>query len=150
MWWFFRYFTTTDVLYIGTAVYAAIQAAKSLKKGQRCVVILPDSIRNYMSKHLNDGWMKENGFTDEYTEKNENRVQWNGATIKDLDLPVAVTVEENIPCKEAVKIMESNGFDQLPVISASGKLLGLVTLGILYSVSFQEIFCPKSPLDVTV
>ncbi|KCV71933.1 cystathionine beta-synthase [Fonticula alba] len=46
----------------GAAVVGALQAAKKLKAGQRCVVILPDSIRNYMSKHLSDGWMKEKGF----------------------------------------------------------------------------------------
>lgn len=32
----------------GSAVAAAVKVAKKLKKGQRCVVILPDSIRNYM------------------------------------------------------------------------------------------------------
>ena len=32
----------------GSAVVCAIKAAKNLEKGQRCVVILPDSIRNYM------------------------------------------------------------------------------------------------------
>ena len=32
----------------GSAVVAAVKAARNLKKGQRCVVILPDSIRNYM------------------------------------------------------------------------------------------------------
>ncbi|MDP1603483.1 MAG: pyridoxal-phosphate dependent enzyme [Legionella sp.] len=46
----------------GAAMWGALQAAKSLKKGQKCLVILPDSIRNYMSKFVNDDWMKENGF----------------------------------------------------------------------------------------
>ena len=32
----------------GAAVSAAIEVAKELKEGQRCVVILPDSVRNYM------------------------------------------------------------------------------------------------------
>lgn len=32
----------------GTAMVAAVKFAKELKEGQRCVVILPDSIRNYM------------------------------------------------------------------------------------------------------
>ena len=32
----------------GAAVAAAVKAARSLKAGQRCVVLLPDSIRNYM------------------------------------------------------------------------------------------------------
>jgi hypothetical protein len=33
---------------------AALRMAKGLKKGQRCVVLLADSVRNYMSKFLND------------------------------------------------------------------------------------------------
>ncbi len=28
----------------------------------RCVIFLPDGVRNYMSKHLNDNWMVGNGF----------------------------------------------------------------------------------------
>ena len=32
----------------GAALSAALKAAKNLKAGQRCVVILPDSIRNYL------------------------------------------------------------------------------------------------------
>lgn len=46
----------------GSAMWAALQAAKSLKKGQKCLVIIPDSIRNYMSKFANDEWMKTQGF----------------------------------------------------------------------------------------
>jgi len=46
----------------GSAMVAAIKAAKELKAGQRCLVLLPDSVRNYMTKFLNDNWMKENGF----------------------------------------------------------------------------------------
>ena len=36
----------------GTAVVGALRAAKILKKGQRCCVLLPDSVRNYMTKFL--------------------------------------------------------------------------------------------------
>jgi cysteine synthase A len=46
----------------GAAMWGALQAARSLSKGQKCLVILPDSIRNYMSKFANDEWMKKNGF----------------------------------------------------------------------------------------
>lgn len=46
----------------GTALMAALKEAKTLKKGQRCVVILPDGVRNYMTKFIEDKWMKENGF----------------------------------------------------------------------------------------
>lgn len=45
----------------GAAMWGALQAAQSLKQGQKCLVILPDSIRNYMSRYANDQWMQENG-----------------------------------------------------------------------------------------
>ncbi|MBE8162580.1 MAG: cystathionine beta-synthase [Bdellovibrionaceae bacterium] len=46
----------------GSAMQATMQAAKSLKKGDNCVVILPDGIRNYMTKFLDDAWLKERKF----------------------------------------------------------------------------------------
>ena len=48
----------------GAAMWAALHAAKSLKKGQKCLVILPDSIRNYMSKFATDSWMQAQHFID--------------------------------------------------------------------------------------
>ncbi|MBA2651087.1 MAG: pyridoxal-phosphate dependent enzyme [Tatlockia sp.] len=45
----------------GAAMWAALEAASSLQADQKCLVILPDSIRNYMSKHASDEWMKEQG-----------------------------------------------------------------------------------------
>jgi len=42
-------------------MYVALQVAKTMKKGQRLVVILPDGIRNYMSKFVQDEWMREKG-----------------------------------------------------------------------------------------
>ena len=46
----------------GTVVWAALEEAKSLKKGQKCLCILADGIRNYMSKFVSDEWMKKNNF----------------------------------------------------------------------------------------
>lgn len=46
----------------GSAVWAALQKAKDLKPQQKCLVILPDSIRNYLSKFVDDHWMKKQGF----------------------------------------------------------------------------------------
>ena len=46
----------------GAAMVGALQAARELGPDKRCVVLLADSIRNYMSKHLNDNWMATNGF----------------------------------------------------------------------------------------
>uniref|UniRef100_A0A915PI22 L-serine ammonia-lyase n=1 Tax=Setaria digitata TaxID=48799 RepID=A0A915PI22_9BILA len=46
----------------GSNMVAAMQECQNLKKGQNCVVILPDGIRNYMSKFLKDDWMFERHF----------------------------------------------------------------------------------------
>ena len=46
----------------GSAVCGALKAAKRLKKGQKCVVLLPDGIRNYLTKFVDDKWMEEKGF----------------------------------------------------------------------------------------
>lgn len=44
----------------GSAVWGALQAAKNLKENETCLVILPDSIRNYLTKFPDDKWMKDN------------------------------------------------------------------------------------------
>ena len=46
----------------GTVVWAALQAAQTLPEGQKCLCILADGIRNYLSKFIDDKWMKEKGF----------------------------------------------------------------------------------------
>jgi len=46
----------------GGAVWAALRAAETLKENQNCLVILPDSIRNYISKFVDTDWMIENNF----------------------------------------------------------------------------------------
>lgn len=48
----------------GSAVWGMLQAAKRLGKGQRCLVILPDSIRNYLSKFVDAAWMQQHGFVE--------------------------------------------------------------------------------------
>lgn len=51
----------------GTAMNAAVDYIKQNKigKGKRVVVLLPDNIRNYMTKHLNADWMCERGYITE-------------------------------------------------------------------------------------
>jgi cysteine synthase len=46
----------------GSAMFAALEAARELRAGQRCVVLLPDGVRNYLTKFLDDRWMEARGF----------------------------------------------------------------------------------------
>ena len=46
----------------GSAVWAALEYLKTEKNIKNCLIILPDSIRNYLSGFVNDNWMQENSF----------------------------------------------------------------------------------------
>lgn len=136
----------------GTAMAAAVQVAKQLKEGQRCVVILPDSVRNYMTKFLNDDWMRERGFTDEKFEAEsadkKAKEQYGEAKVGDLGLKTAVTTDSETTCKEAIEIMETNGFDQLPVTAGPHRRLkGLVTLGNILSRISSGRAKPDTPVS---
>ncbi len=46
----------------GATMWGAMQEVKRLKAGQNCVVLLADGVRNYMTKFIDDSWMKNHGF----------------------------------------------------------------------------------------
>ena len=113
----------------GAAVACALEAAKSLKKGQRCVVILPDSVRNYMTKALSDDWMGDHGFIDGEIVKMKNFQSW-WATKRVCDLPMStpLTITSDVLCKHAITLMKREGFDMVPVLD-DGHVIGVVTEG---------------------
>lgn len=115
----------------GSAMHAAIEIAKTMKAGQRMVVILPDSIRNYMSKHLNDQWCVDNGFIED--DKKQPQNWWSDRTVADLKLLTPLTVSPNIPISRCNEILREHSFDQLPVVDKDNDIVGMVTLGHLTS-----------------
>jgi len=114
----------------GAAVSVALQAARSLQKGQRCVVILPDSVRNYMTKALSDDWMSDQGFVDGVVvaEKSYQSQWWASKKVYELSLDTPVTVTANVSCKDAIALLKREGFDMVPVLS-EGHVVGVVTEG---------------------
>eukprot|EP00163_Fabomonas_tropica_P033766 TRINITY_DN9063_c0_g1_i1.p1 TRINITY_DN9063_c0_g1~~TRINITY_DN9063_c0_g1_i1.p1 ORF type:complete len:548 (-),score=199.62 TRINITY_DN9063_c0_g1_i1:1541-3076(-) len=114
----------------GTALYGALQAAKDLKKGQTCVIVLPDSIRNYLSKFVTNAWMVDHGFLEEEEDDLKlGDVWWSKHTVGQLSLEAPHTIAPTVTCKEAVEILKTTGFDQLPVVSDGGEIMGVVTQG---------------------
>lgn len=105
----------------GTAMWAAVQIARREGPGKKLVVILPDSVRNYMTKFMDDQWMKESGFTEQ---------RWESETIGDLlrRLPARpmITAASGDSVSEAVVVMKKAGISQLPVVDAA-RLVGIVT-----------------------
>lgn len=47
----------------GSAIQGALEIAKECRGGERIVVILPDNVRNYMSKFLSPAWRQEKGLS---------------------------------------------------------------------------------------
>jgi cystathionine beta-synthase len=117
----------------GSVVWAALQIAKNLPEGARVVCILPDSIRNYMSKFLDDDWMWEKGFF-QSSDEEKAAEPWRTRLVADLHLQSPYTIVPNCTCKNAIAIMAEHGFDQLPVVDEkTGEILGTVTEGNLTS-----------------
>lgn len=125
----------------GGSMWAALQAAKTLREGQTCVVVLPDSVRNYMTKFLSDDWMVQKRFMDKHVDNTPQHWWWN-LPISMLKLGVPLTVLPTVSCQDAIDIMNKEGFDQLPVVEESGDVKGVVTLGSLMS---QLLACKVKP-----
>ncbi|XP_068850183.1 cystathionine beta-synthase isoform X1 [Capricornis sumatraensis] len=116
----------------GSAMSVAVKAAQELQEGQRCVVILPDSVRNYMSKFLSDKWMLQKGFVKE-EEILVKKPWWWHLQVQELSLSAPLTVLPTVTCEHTIEILREKGFDQAPVVDESGVILGMVTLGNMLS-----------------
>ncbi|XP_065149033.1 cystathionine beta-synthase b isoform X1 [Paramisgurnus dabryanus] len=130
----------------GTAMAAAVHVAKELKEGQRCVVILPDSIRNYMSKFLSDKWMCEKGFLRE-EDLFVNKPWWWNLTLQELRLSAPLTVLSSVSIKKTIQILKVKAFDQAPVVDEAGQILGMVTLGNMLSSVLAGKVSPSDPIS---
>uniref|UniRef100_W5LGR2 Cystathionine beta-synthase n=1 Tax=Astyanax mexicanus TaxID=7994 RepID=W5LGR2_ASTMX len=108
----------------GSAMAAAVTVAKELKEGQRCVVILPDSVRNYMSKFLSDKWMCEKGFLGE-EDLMVNKPWWWNLTLQELRLSAPLTVLPSVNIKNTIKILKEKAFDQAPVVDEAGYVINI-------------------------
>uniref|UniRef100_A0A673YBX6 Cystathionine beta-synthase n=1 Tax=Salmo trutta TaxID=8032 RepID=A0A673YBX6_SALTR len=122
----------------GTAMAAAVKMSTELKEGQRCVVILPDSIRNYMREvergkgMVDDNWMCDKGFLTP-NDLMVSKSWWWNLTLQSLNLCAPITVLPSVNIKKTIKILKEKAFDQAPVVDESGMILGMVTLGNMLS-----------------
>lgn len=103
----------------GAAVHAAIQAAKNLNENQRCVVILPDSIRNYMSKFVNDNWLEARDLQESINVKHHT---WWDKKVTDLNLSPPPTVKIDETIGNVLHKMDELKINQIPVLNLLGYL----------------------------
>ncbi|KKY23024.1 putative cystathionine beta-synthase [Phaeomoniella chlamydospora] len=138
----------------GSAMAAMVRAAKDLNLGKDdvIVVILPDSIRSYLTKFADDDWLAANNLllptspssdpparstspTEKPKSKGTSTSPLDGHTVRSLRLKPITTVTAGSPLSSAIEIMRDRGFDQLPVLASttSRRLVGLITLGNMLS-----------------
>lgn len=148
----------------GSAISALVKAARdpdlNLTKDDVVVVVLPDSIRSYLSKFVDDDWLAANDLLpptpppepqSPTTEKKSRAANdpFQGATVRSLRLKPVQSIPSDQPCSAAIEIMREKGYDQLPVLgpSPSKRLVGLVTLGNLLSRVSHGRATSKSPIS---
>ena len=105
----------------GAAVWAALSVCRELGPGHRVVVILPDSIRNYLSKFVSDNWMRQQGFA---------QSDWELGTMGDLMRGLGhrnvVTLPIDALLGRATELFKQHGISQIPVVDG-GRLVGILT-----------------------
>jgi cystathionine beta-synthase len=83
--------------------------------------VLPDSVRNYMTKFVDDQWMRENGFAES---------MWETSTLGDVlrSMPPRklITAASSDTVADAVMSMKEHGISQLPVVEGE-RVTGIVT-----------------------
>jgi len=95
----------------GSAVWAAMQISRDLGPGKRVVVILPDSIRNYLSKFVDDKWMRQQGFA---------KGDWEVGTVADVMRAMGrrdvISLDLNDKLGRATDLFKQHGISQMPVL----------------------------------
>lgn len=105
----------------GAAVWAALKVCADLPAGARVVVILPDSVRNYLTKFVDDAWMRRQGF---------GQAEWELGTVGDLVRAMprreVITAEVTERLGDVLDRFKAHGISQLPVLD-EGRLAGILT-----------------------
>ena len=105
----------------GSAVWAALQVARDMPEGSRVVVILPDSVRNYMTKFVDDAWMRQHGFSDP-----ESELGTIDEMLRALPPKEVITIDDDQTLGYAVRVFKAHGISQMPCV-AEGRLSGIIT-----------------------
>lgn len=123
----------------GSALHGALEYAQAnLKKDDIMVILLPDHGTRYLNKVYNDQWMKDHGF-----------LERSFATAKDIitargGKDSLFTVSKQSKIGDAIKIMNSEGVDQVPVIEGKEFVGSIVSSSLLEKIIFDPQLKDKS------
>lgn len=135
----------------GSAIWGALQVARSLDENKTVVVILPDSGHRNLGKVYNDEWMKDNQFL-------ELQVRLTARDLlerKKQTTPKLITLPPQATAFEALSKVKETDISQIPVFE-QGKCVGsvhedkvielLMLAKDLHSIHLREIMGPPLPI----
>ena len=120
----------------GTAMWGALEYIKAhnIGEGKRCVVLLPDNIRNYITKHLSTDWMYEKGYIDEQeciklntSDLVPNKDWGKDMKVSDLHLEATQFLNSKMQVRDLLALFNSSSNMAYVVQNDTGKILGSVT-----------------------
>ncbi|GIW79266.1 MAG: cystathionine beta-synthase [Gemmatales bacterium] len=104
----------------GTAVAAALRYARRLSADDLVVAMCADTGRNYLSKFYDDQWLRENKLV-----LHEQPISSVGDLLRQRPPRKLVTISPDASVEDAIRILQSAGFSQLPVME-NGKPVGSI------------------------
>src|SRR5688572_2356328 len=105
----------------GAAVWAALEVARDFPAGARILVLLPDSVRNYLTKFVDDRWMRENGFAE--PDWGERRI---AEVLRAMPRREVICIDVAATLRSALETFRTRGISQMPVTD-QGRLAGIIT-----------------------
>jgi len=132
----------------GTAMFAALEVAKTLDESALVVVLLPDSGKSYLSKLYNDEWMRQNGFLQRFA-----HLMRVGDVIRDREgaTPQIVVVSRSDTIRSAIDTMQRYGISQIPVV-ANGTAASVTDIvgSVQERTMLDRVFREPALVDATV
>jgi len=103
----------------GGMVHIACQIAREMGPEQSVIAMCPDNASRYVTKYLDDEWMKMHGFLE--PQRGLGLIE----QLIDRSRPV-ITVVEDEPLSRVIKVLREGGISQVPVTDAAGKPVGII------------------------
>jgi cystathionine beta-synthase len=126
----------------GAVLWAAIQIAKKMDENQRCVVVLADGIRNYLTHFVCNNWMTQRGY--DYTEPVNQQV-WRRVPLRQRSTYIT-TPTLGMSIEHGVKAMHERNVNTMIIQDEQAHIRGLVTSSNIEYVISSGMAAPTMPL----
>lgn len=105
----------------GCNVHIAVKLAKQLGKGKTIVTVLPDSGTRYITKFLQDSWMRDYGFLG--SDRDLGLVE---DILHAMPTRQVVTATQSTTVGQVIDLFKGKGISQVPIVDGSGNPVGMV------------------------